>query len=306
MITKSDAAQENTGHGHVYPRPDGIRARCGGPGICAECSREAARKASGETTITPTPVTVERLHPCPFCGGEPEIERVGTSRASCIVICSDCSARNESADVGQHSGRSWNRRSPAVDTAGLLARLPTYDVGPIALGWIRKEDLIAALQAESPLTTPVAEAVTQPITEQGKDAWLPIESAPIVKSWRDDPPSGSQRVFAWLRGRPELAALIDADSTPHEVGLGLDVVWAEQSWFCANVEQFDQALTRETADLRREVERMREALSALKPHSKWLHLAAERLHKQQREYSIANTCEEAADAIDTAMRQGGE
>lgn len=61
MNTKSDAAQENTGHGHVYPRPDGIRARCGGPGICAECSREAARKASGETTITPTPVTVERL-----------------------------------------------------------------------------------------------------------------------------------------------------------------------------------------------------------------------------------------------------
>jgi hypothetical protein len=29
------------GHGHVTPRPDGTRARCGGPGICAECSREA-------------------------------------------------------------------------------------------------------------------------------------------------------------------------------------------------------------------------------------------------------------------------
>lgn len=29
-------------HGHVTPRADGARARCGGPSICAECSREHA------------------------------------------------------------------------------------------------------------------------------------------------------------------------------------------------------------------------------------------------------------------------
>lgn len=34
-------ASTNTGHGHVFSRPDGVRARCGGPGICAECSRDA-------------------------------------------------------------------------------------------------------------------------------------------------------------------------------------------------------------------------------------------------------------------------
>lgn len=33
----------NLGHGHVKPRPDGMRARCGGPGLCAECSREKAQ-----------------------------------------------------------------------------------------------------------------------------------------------------------------------------------------------------------------------------------------------------------------------
>lgn len=27
----------NSGHGHVWERPDGIKARCGGPGICKEC-----------------------------------------------------------------------------------------------------------------------------------------------------------------------------------------------------------------------------------------------------------------------------
>jgi hypothetical protein len=34
----------NTGHGHVHPRPDGVKARCGGPGLCSECSREQAQQ----------------------------------------------------------------------------------------------------------------------------------------------------------------------------------------------------------------------------------------------------------------------
>lgn len=34
----------NTGHGHVFPRPDGVKARCGGPVICQECARDAAEK----------------------------------------------------------------------------------------------------------------------------------------------------------------------------------------------------------------------------------------------------------------------
>jgi hypothetical protein len=33
-------SNSNTGHGHVFPRPDGMRARCGGPGMCSECSRD--------------------------------------------------------------------------------------------------------------------------------------------------------------------------------------------------------------------------------------------------------------------------
>lgn len=35
----------NTGHGHVRPRPDGVRARCGGPAICSVCAREKAELA---------------------------------------------------------------------------------------------------------------------------------------------------------------------------------------------------------------------------------------------------------------------
>lgn len=30
-------------HGHVTPRDDGAKARCGGPGICTDCALEYAR-----------------------------------------------------------------------------------------------------------------------------------------------------------------------------------------------------------------------------------------------------------------------
>ena len=33
----------NTGHGHVWPRPDGSRMRCGGPAICSECAKDQIR-----------------------------------------------------------------------------------------------------------------------------------------------------------------------------------------------------------------------------------------------------------------------
>lgn len=44
-----DMNQKNMGHGHVYARPDKLLARCGGPGICAECSLDQARKAAEAT-----------------------------------------------------------------------------------------------------------------------------------------------------------------------------------------------------------------------------------------------------------------
>jgi hypothetical protein len=37
-----DPALLGTAHGHVRPRPDGVKARCGGPGLCNVCRRERA------------------------------------------------------------------------------------------------------------------------------------------------------------------------------------------------------------------------------------------------------------------------
>lgn len=41
-----ELAAANSGHGHVYPRADGVKVRCGGPALCVECARDQARKAS--------------------------------------------------------------------------------------------------------------------------------------------------------------------------------------------------------------------------------------------------------------------
>lgn len=36
------------GHGHVVPRFDGSKARCGGPAICATCAKDAAALQQAE------------------------------------------------------------------------------------------------------------------------------------------------------------------------------------------------------------------------------------------------------------------
>lgn len=33
----------NSGHGHVWARPDGVKARCGGLGVCKECVTDMER-----------------------------------------------------------------------------------------------------------------------------------------------------------------------------------------------------------------------------------------------------------------------
>lgn len=50
------------------------------------------------------------LKPCPFCGGEPEVEREGTHRQSHIIACTECGCRVESGEVDWTAGNKWNER----------------------------------------------------------------------------------------------------------------------------------------------------------------------------------------------------
>lgn len=57
----------------------------------------------------------DKLLPCPFCGGEPEIERMGTSRVSMIITCTECGASLETGETWLDKNCSWNTRAPIGD-----------------------------------------------------------------------------------------------------------------------------------------------------------------------------------------------
>lgn len=42
----------NSGHGHAFPRPDGAKAKCGGPVICAVCAVDLVRLKAGAPSMT--------------------------------------------------------------------------------------------------------------------------------------------------------------------------------------------------------------------------------------------------------------
>jgi hypothetical protein len=52
---------DNTGHGHVWERPDGVKMRCGGPAMCKVCAFDLARlQLKSEPCIDyPDPDTVK-------------------------------------------------------------------------------------------------------------------------------------------------------------------------------------------------------------------------------------------------------
>ena len=45
------SSNHNFGHGHVWERPDGMKARCGGPGLCRECSADDLRLREVRATM---------------------------------------------------------------------------------------------------------------------------------------------------------------------------------------------------------------------------------------------------------------
>ncbi|MDH0300105.1 hypothetical protein [Pseudomonas aeruginosa] len=50
----AEQAGTNVGHGHVFPRADGVKMRCGGPGLCSECAADASRARAALAQPSPT------------------------------------------------------------------------------------------------------------------------------------------------------------------------------------------------------------------------------------------------------------
>ena len=113
----------NTGQGHVFPRPDGIRARCGGPGLCGECSRDRARKdAGGGMTLSADPPRRQPPDPAARQVGESHRDHaervVGMYHAAMLDLHSACTRANRYLDQLIEAGvRPYDRPSHAVRNA---------------------------------------------------------------------------------------------------------------------------------------------------------------------------------------------
>lgn len=71
------------------------------------------------------PPDVEALKPCPFCGGEAEIERLGNARQSTIYSCTECGCSLETGEEWSH-GRRWNDRAQTTSPAEKDAEIARY------------------------------------------------------------------------------------------------------------------------------------------------------------------------------------
>lgn len=72
MTDRQPTSDANTGHGHVFPRPDGVKARCGGPGICTRCSLEKLKmeKVRDDKAHKAGALTSKNYTVCHICGVE--------------------------------------------------------------------------------------------------------------------------------------------------------------------------------------------------------------------------------------------
>ncbi|HBO4818364.1 TPA: hypothetical protein L4V11_002705 [Pseudomonas aeruginosa] len=56
----AEQAGANVGHGHVFPRADGVKMRCGGPGLCSECTADASCARAALAQPSPAQAEAER------------------------------------------------------------------------------------------------------------------------------------------------------------------------------------------------------------------------------------------------------
>ncbi|EPW8866334.1 hypothetical protein NMF51_09685 [Pseudomonas aeruginosa] len=79
-----EQAGANVGHGHVFPRADGVKMRCGGPGLCSECTADASRARAA--LAQPSPAQAD--------------EKPGDS-----ILCYGCFAKGVGPDHFDEAGK---------------------------------------------------------------------------------------------------------------------------------------------------------------------------------------------------------
>ncbi len=118
-----EQAGANVGHGHVFPRADGVKMRCGGPGLCSECTADASRARAALAQSSPMRclacggyhgnsglpcpnmrVTAQAQHsPAPELERPEVVARVVHSNPVVLGQCGPLNANDELMTVAQHA-----------------------------------------------------------------------------------------------------------------------------------------------------------------------------------------------------------
>ncbi len=159
----------NTGHGHVYPRPDGVRARCGGPEMCGECSIDFVRELARVIKLLDNPVATvsveaiindltERLSSGKLVYGRNDASQPPASAETVVPYPYECTCGEPGIPGVVH--RRYNlpcyHQDPAPSlTPEQVAEL--FNIAKAALqypGSTQRENLLARLEAVRPLLGP--------------------------------------------------------------------------------------------------------------------------------------------------------
>ncbi|MFU4948005.1 hypothetical protein ACM70D_28035 [Pseudomonas aeruginosa] len=167
-----EQAGANVGHGHVLPRADGVKMRCGGPGLCSECTADASRARAALAQPSPKCATCNdsgqivvsgphyqgefqppeyETEPCDMCAQpspaqaeqaeaeRPEVvARVVHSNPVVLGQCGPLNANDELMTVAQHAAsvarwaEMFNRVEQQRDAA--MARVAELEAHCVRLG----------------------------------------------------------------------------------------------------------------------------------------------------------------------------
>jgi Lar family restriction alleviation protein len=119
-------------------------------------------------------MTVDLL-PCPFCGREAEIERIGDARRSTIYACTNCGCSLETGEEWDH-GNDWNRRADPAPSNQQPSGGKRHETG---------DDMNRKAQEAAAMSDRVERVAVALCRSIGGEDPYGMTLAPYQKSWQD-------------------------------------------------------------------------------------------------------------------------